>query len=368
MKLPRPKSLIHGVPLAVGLIACAPSPLRPTANRAVGAEIGAPSGDPAPNMPGAPGATGAPGAPGARLGSDSSGAPLTRHDPAASREESATFDPGRPAALEVRRAPTGHLLVRAAINGVPAGWFIFDTGAGMCVVSSPHLAEFGLTPDGTIAANGVVGGTSASLTRAERLELGPLTLRDHPLLVTDLSFLRDYLGEEVAGVIGFGVLSRCVAEIDPLESRIALFDPAGYRLEGTSWLPVELEDRIPAVRARFEDREGLFHIDTGANGGVSFTSRAVERWKLLEDRELQDAKLGGVGGFVAAKRGNLAWFELGGLRQQAVSATFPLESKGVLGGERIDGSLGAEVLRPFLLITDLGARRVAFRARAPAGG
>lgn len=278
------------------------------------------------------------------------------------------FDAARPSRLTVLRAPTGHLLVTPLVNGIPAGWFIFDTGAGMCAVSSPHLAALGLTESGQIDAKGIGGAASAALTRVRRFELGPLTLRDHPLLVTDLSFLRAHLGQEIVGVIGFGVLSHCVAEIDPQAERIALFDPATFQLEGATWIPVDLTDRIPALRARFEDREGLFHIDTGANGGVSFTARAVERWKLLDGRAVQDAQLGGVGGFLAAKRGTLAWFEVGGLRQEDVGATFPLESKGVLGGTRIDGSLGAQVLRPFVLVTDYAGSRVALRQRSERGG
>src|SRR5215470_7433707 len=51
----------------------------------------------------------------------------------------ATFDPKAPAKLEVKRVKTGHLLVRPVINGHEAGWFIFDTGAGICVVSTSHV-------------------------------------------------------------------------------------------------------------------------------------------------------------------------------------------------------------------------------------
>jgi len=275
----------------------------------------------------------------------------------------ANFDTTKSAELLTKRVSTGHLLVQPLVNGMQAGWFIFDTGAGICVVSTPHVEALQLEAAGDIAARGIAGAEQAKLYSATTLELGPLSLRDHPLMVTDLSFLKAFLGEEIVGVIGFGVLSKCVAEIDPREQRIALFDPASFTLQGAEWVAVDLDDRIPALRARFEDREGLFHIDTGANSGVSFTAKAVERWKLLEGREVKDAKLGGVGGFIAAKRGTLAWFEIGGLRQEQVVATFPLESKGVLGGERIDGSLGAEVLRPFVLVTDYARERVAFRAR-----
>jgi hypothetical protein len=290
-----------------------------------------------------------------------SGTSVFRHG--APSAGAATFDAAKPARLLVRRVATGHLLVQPVVNGIQAGWFIFDTGAGICVVSTPHAEELQLEAVGELDANGIGGGAKAEFYRAATFELGPLALRDHPLMVTDLSFLKAHLGEEIVGVVGFGVLSQCVAEIDPVEERISIFDPAAYVLADCDWTPVDLADRIPALEARFEGHAGLFHIDTGANTGVSFSANAVTRWKLLEGREVQDAKLGGVGGFLAAKRGKLAWFEIGGLRQEQVSATFPLEGKGVLGGHRIDGSLGAEVLRPFVLVTDYARERIALRAR-----
>jgi hypothetical protein len=274
------------------------------------------------------------------------------------------FDTAKPAALEVSRARTGHLLVKPVVNGVASGWFIFDTGAGICVVSTPHADAFHLAAAGDIDSQGIGGGEKSKLFRASTLTLGPMTLRDHTVMTTDLSFLQTHLGEDIWGVIGFGVLSQCVAEIDPIAPGIALHDPAVFALDGCEWLSADLVDRVPAIAARFEDHAGLFHIDTGSNSGVSLSASAVTRWKLLEGRDVQDSKLGGVGGFIAAKTGKLAWFEFGGVRQVNVPATFSLETKGVLGGERVDGSIGAEVLRPFVLVTDYAHERVAFRPRA----
>jgi len=278
----------------------------------------------------------------------------------------ATFDASQPARLEVLRVKTGHLLVKPVVNGVAAGWFIFDTGAGICVISTPQLDKFHLESAGEIDSNGIGGAQQSGLYRASTLVLGPLTMRDHSVMSTDLSFLKEHLGEEIVGVIGYGVLAACVAEIDPLTPSVALHDPKRFELKACEWVTIDLVDRIPALKARSEDHEGLFHIDTGANNAVSFSAQAVSKWKLLEGRDVQDAKLGGVGGFIAAKKGKLAWFELGGLRQENVLATFPLEAKGVLGGERIDGSIGQEALRPFVLVTDYAHERMAFRTRAVA--
>lgn len=275
----------------------------------------------------------------------------------------ARFELGVPAQLGVTRARSGHLLVRPRIDGLDAGWFIFDTGAGICVISTPRLVDFELAHEGPIQAIGVGGGESAQLHRARELALGPLVLDGHPLMSTDLGFLEQHLGYPISGVIGFGLLSQCVAEIDLGEARVALHDPARYELERGTWTELDLEDRVPAVRARFERGEGLFRLDTGASGTLTFHEPAVEKWKLLELEGLQPTSLGGVGGFVQAQRGTIEWFELGGHRHESVSVALSTSGSGVHAQGRVDGNVGGELLRPFVLVLDYPGRRIAFQKR-----
>ncbi|MBL0926955.1 MAG: retropepsin-like domain-containing protein [Phycisphaerales bacterium] len=302
----------------------------------------------------------------------------------------ASFDAARPSALEVKRSKTGQLLVKVEVNGRDAGWFIFDTGAGVCVVSKSltgRAEELGMSSAGEVDAVGVGGSKrSSKLFRAAALRVGPLTLKDHVVMETDLSFLTPHLGEEVSGVIGYGVLARCVAEIDVGaalgeagggigEPRVSLFAPAGYALAEGAWTELSVEGRVPAVKARFEGngggREGMFRLDTGANGHVTFHEPAVRTMKLLEGREVRDAKLGGVGGFVSAKAGTIGWFELGGVRHENMPASFAIEKKGVFADADRAGNIGAELLRPFVVVIDYTNKRAAFVRRggaAPAGG
>lgn len=280
----------------------------------------------------------------------------------------AAFDATTSPELEVKRTSTGHLLVRPVINGVRAGWFIFDTGAGICVVSTPHAAAFALRESGSINAVGVGGVTSQSLWRADSVTLGPLTLQDHPIMSTDLSFLKQYLGEEICGVVGYGVLSHCITELDIATPRIAIHNPESFVAGKDEWHELDLVDRIPAVRARFEGREGLFRLDTGANGHVTFHEPAVRKWDLLKGRDLRSAKSGGVGGFVKSRSGSIKWFELGGVRRENVPAIFAIEAKGAFADTRKDGNIGAELLRPFVLVLDYPNQRIAYlpHDRAPA--
>ena len=66
---------------------------------------------------------------------------------------------------------------------------------------------------GSSDATGVGGTQMSKLYRAAELKVGPMTLHDQPFMGTDLSFLTVYLKDEIAGVIGYGVLSQGVVEI-----------------------------------------------------------------------------------------------------------------------------------------------------------
>lgn len=317
--------------------------------------------------------TNEPGKQGGETSSDASAnEPSLRDEDELLKQGVSTFDPDVPAALETKRAPTGHLLVRPVINGERPGWFIFDTGAGVCVVSTPHVEGLHLRASGEIPATGVGGNQGAKLYRAELMQLGPMTLRDHPFMTTDLTFLKQFLGDDIAGVIGYGVLSRCVSEIsigsEKETPRVAVYDPATYSLDkmhagaaekGAAWSTMKILGRVPAIGGKVEDHEAWFRLDTGANGYVTLHAGAVEKWDMLAGRETTDAKLGGVGGFVRAKSGKLRSIEVGGVRREDVVATFALERKGSFANDKIDGNLGAELLRPFVLVLDYQRERAA---------
>lgn len=275
----------------------------------------------------------------------------------------ATIDASIPALLAVERAPTGHLLVKAAINGQDCGWFIFDTGAGINCVSKVVAEKLALKQVGAVPARGVGGVTHSPLFRPESLAVGPMTLHHGLLMQLDLSFLTVPLGHEIGGIVGFGFLMRSVAEVDMGKGHVALYDPESFKLDGAEWTSIEITDRVPAVRATFDRGEGLFRLDTGANTALTFHAPTVERMKLLDDRTTTDAMLGGVGGTIKAKAATLDWFTIGGQRLEKLAATFALENKGAFANPDIDGNIGAGILRNFKLVFDYPHERMAFIKR-----
>ena len=78
-----------------------------------------------------------------------------------------------PAELKVKRIErTGHLLVAPQINGQDAGWFIFDTGAGLSCADQTLVQRLKLPHAGDTIARGSGGNQPTTFRRAESLSLG----------------------------------------------------------------------------------------------------------------------------------------------------------------------------------------------------
>lgn len=282
----------------------------------------------------------------------------------APRVRDARFVPEAAPALEVVRAPTGHLLVSARVDGRDVGKFLFDTGAGINCISERAAAELGLEPFGEILAVGVGGKLTSPFHRAGSIDLGPVTLVEPLLMGLDLDFLEPHMGAPIAGILGYNLLTRVVAEIDLAEGRVALFDPASYGRDDLEWEHLVLYRRHPCVRARFEGHAGLFRLDTGAaQDTVTFHSPAVRRLELLAGRETRPAAMGGVGGLSEGRSGVLTDFVLAGHRFEAPRASFALGDVGAFAEPSTLGNIGGRFLAPFVLVTDYPGRRIAFLRR-----
>lgn len=279
---------------------------------------------------------------------------------AAAAPPGTVFDPAVPAALETRRAKTGHLLVRPRVNGEEAGWFIFDTGAGATVIDTAVAQRLGLESFGSLRMKGVGGTVDAKYWEGRSLALGPVSTQGPVMVGGDLSFLNPHMGVEIGGIIGYDLLGRVAAEIDMAGGGVSIHDPAVYALPRGEWAELTLSGRVPTARATFEGHEGMFTLDTGAGkDSVTMMAMVTKRLKLLEARETQPASMGGVGGMVPARAGELEWMELAGQRFAPVKATFATEPTGVFGSHYLAGNIGGGLLGRFTLVLDYQGGRMA---------
>jgi len=282
----------------------------------------------------------------------------------ASAPKDVRFDASGEAELEVERVPSGHLLVEPSVDGESVGWFIFDTGAGSMVID-PKVADALHMPKlGEVLTVGIGGKATASFRKGERFDLGPLELVKPIYVELDLSFLQAIFGRKIAGIVGYDLLARCVAEVETTTPYIALHDPARFTLARGKWQDLILCHNTPCTRARFEgEREGLFRLDTGANGTVAFHAPAVVSLGLLDGRKVTRSQAGGVGGLADSKEGRLEWFELAGHRFEKPAVSFSLATTGAFTDVYTTGNIAQEFLAPFRMVLDYPHDRIAFVER-----
>ncbi len=292
------------------------------------------------------------------------------YDQPATRPDDTRFDRNAPADVALKRAMTGHVLVRPKVNGRDIGWFIFDTGAAGSVLDPQVLGKLDLKPLGTAAVTSVLGNEPSSIVQATSIDIGPMSV-DQPFFVTmELGFVRDGMKEDVFGIIGHDLLSRCVAEITVADDLIRLFDPKTYRLGMGSWQPLRFNQSVPVIAGKFEgNRKGLFRIDMGASGrggfgNVVFHSPTVNDLHLLRKRTVTRMKMGQTD----AAPGAVDWFEVAGHRFAHPDVVFALNRQGPLSDEYLEGNFGVDFLKPFRLVLDYEHRRVAFVPRGSLPG
>jgi aspartyl protease family protein len=88
----------------------------------------------------------------------------------------ATLDGGATTVV-LKRNPDGHYLAPGRINGVDVT-FLLDTGATYVAVSSSVAKKAGLSRDAPAQSSTANGVVHSWLTRIDKLQLGPIEMRD----------------------------------------------------------------------------------------------------------------------------------------------------------------------------------------------
>jgi hypothetical protein len=270
--------------------------------------------------------------------------------------------------VELKRAMSGHLLVHPLVDGHDVGWFILDSGAGQICIDPTVADELDLERFGSVPAVGVAGAVEASYRLGTSLQLGPMTLDDPVFVELDLSFLAPVFGVQVAGICGYDVFARTVLDLDLEAVSLSVHDPSRFELHEGEWTRLFLDGGTPCIECRFEgDRSGLFKLDLGDPGTISFYSPAVKALGLLEGREVRSSMVGGVGGMGKASTGNLEWFEIAGSRIEPLPVTFSQTDVGAFSSAHALGNLGSTMLKPFRIVFDYPDSRIALVPRESPG-
>lgn len=253
--------------------------------------------------------------------------------------------------------------IGGSINGI-AGNFVFDTGAGVNVISGRDAKKYGLRRlNCTIDMLGVGGLQKGVYAIADTLRLGGMAWQNVPFLVVDIATgdaVADSIGAMLEPVIGLPVMSSMgEVQMDFKRSEFVVPDmPSDNPLGFCNMMRTDSEGLC--VRIAGEDGEPLFmHFDTGGYYttmfGTWYDKHSAEVEAAGTPDSIRRAGVGGVSvtfGYRVPRMkfmlGN-EWVELDSVQVSTGidKRTGEKETAGFSAGSSQDGVIGLDMLECF---------------------
>jgi hypothetical protein len=253
------------------------------------------------------------------------------------------------------------------VNGGPPEDFLFDTGASVSVLDSAWVASKGLKTEGRMQAAGAGAAGGASFTTIGTLKLASVggdgvELAGVRTAVLDVnSSFAPLFWRNMAGVIGYDVISRFVVHIDYDDSVLVLFDPATWSYRGKEPpLPMVMNGTVPALTAKLDGQdEGLFRLDVGSSSTVDLHSPFAKE-KRIEARLGRPQRMDGVGfgGSFTSAIGRLRSMSLGPYEWDDPIVSVAHATEGAFASEEFAGNIGNRILERFRVTLDYQRRQV----------
>lgn len=243
--------------------------------------------------------------------------------------------------------------------------FILDTGVRTTVLTEKTLSDLlNMEYSRKITIPGVGGEklVDAFVVNDVSLNIGAIQGEGHALLVLekDLLQLKNFLGVNVHGILGYELFSRFIVDINYAWKEINIYRPHEFsKKKRFDEFDISIEDTKPYIYANLAIREGdgihegKFLIDTGASHTLLLDSRSDEFIYCPEPN--LDTNLGrGLGGDINGKVARIDFLGLDEFAFKEVIATFPDEDSYDLAYEDKDrnGSLGGGMMSRFHTIYD----------------
>jgi hypothetical protein len=259
------------------------------------------------------------------------------------------------------------VVVPVIINNQLPLKFIIDTGVRTAILTEKvysDILNLSYSRKYTLSGPGGKKLVDAYITSNVTLDMPGIHGEGHSLLVLDEDYLelKNSMGTEVHGILGYELFSRFVVKIDYVNKRLTLMSPSGFRpRKRYNVIPITVEDTKPFVYANLQISDtttitGKFLVDSGASHGLLLETLSDPRIRVPEKNI--DAILGrGIGGVLQGKIARINSFAIGKSRTTNLITHFPDDyaySDSLRKGRFTfrNGSIGGEILSRFTVIFD----------------
>lgn len=256
------------------------------------------------------------------------------------------------------------IVVPVVLNGALPLKFILDTGVRTAILTQKTFSDIlnlSYSRKYTISGPGGEQLIDAYITNNVSIELPGVTGRGHALLVLgeDYLELRNYLGTDVHGILGYELFSRFIIEIDYDKKLLTLTIPSRFKKRRNYHaIPIKIEDTKPYVTTSIVLSDGTqltakLLVDSGASHGLMLEPTSDSRIRV-PDHVVSSIIGRGLGGEITGKIGRVKMLKFAGYEVRDAIANFPDPNSYFdslkLGATERNGAIGGEVLSRFSVI------------------
>ena len=268
------------------------------------------------------------------------------------------------------------IIVPVVLNKQVPLRFILDTGVRTAILTEKIFADILNLPYSRKLVISGPGGhriAEAFITNNVTFDLPGVHGQGLALLVLDQDYLelRNYLGTDVHGILGYELFSRFIIKIDYERKVMVIQNPEKFVPKGKfQMLPIKVEDTKPYIEARVQMKDESSSsvkllIDTGAGHGLILEPDSGPTIKVPPKR-INSIIGRGLGGIITGQIGRIGMLELGDYRIPQVITNFPDPNSymdSIKNNRTIfrNGAIGGEILSRFTVIFNLPHGKVYFK-------
>jgi hypothetical protein len=256
------------------------------------------------------------------------------------------------------------IVINIVLNNTLPLKFILDTGIRTTVLTEKTLTDLlnvTYSRKITIPGAGGIKLIDAFVVNDVTITIGSITGHGHALLVleNDLLQLKNYLGVNVHGILGYELFSRFVMDINYDNKVLNVYNPATYKKKRRYLeMPITVEDTKPYLEAYFSIRDsdtvkGKFMLDTGASHTMMLDERSHDSIYVPEPNIA--STLGrGLGGDITGKIARVDRMWVNNYSFEDLITTFPDEDTYEISQDLIkrNGTFGGGMMSRFHIIFD----------------
>jgi hypothetical protein len=247
---------------------------------------------------------------------------------------------------------------------------LLDTGAE-AAMSTAAAKELGLDVE--------AAGSSAGVGE-KRVEMGSTKLKEFAVggqkfeglefLVAPFDDMPPVFGtKHFDFIFGMPLFERYVVETDYIGKTVTLRDPGNFSHRAGTVLEFERPNNIPVIAAKLDGVSGRFGVDTGARSAMILYGPFAAKNKLAQKygAHVEGVTGWGLGGPVRSLLARAKSLEMGATNVSDIVIRLSTQKGGLTTGSSMDGLIGPDVLKQFLVTFDYSRKQLILEKNANYG-